>query len=99
MEVRKVEDDAEKGTMSYFHYKSQKPKNGEMLTSGDRDRIAGEVAGNAEPELKSCLQSQLILTFWDSLESVAGGQRFLNTKYFSPKWCLRTIHSPGGGVS
>ena len=101
-----MEDDAEKTTMSYLEYKSRRlvmeSSLGRPLTSGERDRIAGEVAGKgraSDHTLKPCLQSELILTYWGALESVYEGQRFFNTKYFSSKWSLNTIHQPGGGVS
>lgn len=99
-EVRKVEDDAEKTTMNYLAYKSRRVVDEEekerQLTSNERHSIAGEVADNIK--IKSCLQSELVLTFWGVLESVLGGTQFYNTRIFSSKWALATIHSPGGGV-
>ena len=92
--------------MSYLEYKARRvvreAETGGSLTSGERDEIAGEIAGkgrNSDHNLKPCLQSELILTYWGALESVIDGQRFFNTKYFSSKWSLQAIHNPGGGVS
>jgi hypothetical protein len=106
VDVRKLEDDAEKTTMSYLEYSSKRAAKenelGRTLTSTERDRISGEIAGvngNANKYLKGCLQSDLVLTYWGSLMSVANGRRFVNTKYFSSKWSEQTIHQPGGGVS
>lgn len=102
-EVRSVENDAEKSTMGYLIYKAKrKVKEAEkgVLSGKDRHEIAGEVAREGYQDLKPCLQSELILTYWGSLESVdPDGQRFSNTKYFSSKWSQETIHQPGGGVS
>jgi hypothetical protein len=106
VDVRKVEDDAEKTTMSYLEYRSKRaPKEKELgrtLTSTERDKISGEIAGingKANKQLKACLQSELVLTYWGALMSVHEGQGYLNTKYFSSKWSDKTIHQPGGGVS
>jgi hypothetical protein len=106
-ELRRVEDDAEKSTMGYLLYKGarqkmEEEKLGGILSSTDRDKIAAVVAGKgkkSDQTLKPCLQSELILTYWASLESVVNGRRFFNTKYFSSKWSQKTIHQPGGGVS
>jgi hypothetical protein len=102
VEVRNVENDAEKSVMTYLEYKIQRAnmekKTGEKLTSSERDEIARKLAGG-DKNLKACLQSELILTYWGSLQSVVEGRRFFNTKYFSSKWSIDTIHKPGGGVS
>ena len=104
--VRKVEDDSEKCTMSFKTYKAlrvaMEEKKGKGLTSSERDQIAAELAGKGKDcdlDLKPCLQSEMIFTYWKDLENIVEGRRFFNTKYFSSKWSQKTIHQPGGGVS
>lgn len=92
--------------MCYLEYReirrAKEQESGKALTSADRDQISGELAGRggaSDKSLKHCLQSELVLRYWESLASVAGGEHFFNTKYFSSEWSDKTIHQPGGGVS
>lgn len=88
--------------MSYLAYKSRRKvvvdelAEGQELSIAQKHKIVGEIAD--DPNIKVCLQSELIVKFWGALESV-DGRRFYNTRFFSSKWVINTIHSPGGGVS
>jgi len=96
-----VENDAEKTTMSFKDYKGRQATKekelGRELNNSERDQITKLIADAGD--LKRCLQSKLVLSYWASLESVLDGKHFHNTKYFASKWVDKTIHSPGGGVS
>lgn len=107
MDVRRVEDDAEKSTMRFLEYMSQrqemlaKSKNG-SLGMKDRDQLAkvADSQGLTDKTLKRCLQSEEVVRYWEALMSVsADGRRFFNTIHFSSKWSDKVIHQPGGGVS
>ena len=91
--------------MGFLEYRGQRQamesKLGPKLKSTDRDKLAklAEKRGTTDKTLKSCLQSEDILSYWEALASVVEGRVFYNTKYFSSKWSKRTIQQPGGGVS
>jgi AAA+ ATPase superfamily predicted ATPase len=98
-EVRKVEDDAERTTMSFLLYTSLR-KGKTELTNKERSELADEVSrSSTNKDLKRCFQSELVVTFWNALASVNNGRDFMNTKYLSSKWAADTILQPGGGVS
>lgn len=107
MDVRRVEDDAEKSTMRFLEYRSHRQemiKNSAdgKLTMKDRDQLSSVAMkhGLLDKSLKRCLQSEDVVRYWEALMSVAPeGQRFFNTIHFSSKWSDKTIHQPGGGVS
>jgi hypothetical protein len=102
VEFQNVENDAEKSVMTYLEYKIQRAnkekKTGEKLRSSEKDEIVSKLAGS-DKNLNACLQSELILTYLGSLQSVVEGRHLFNTKYFSSKWSIDMIHKPGGGVS
>jgi hypothetical protein len=105
MDVRQVEDNAEKSTMRYLEYRNErevleKERNGK-LTAGDRAMLAklAEKKGATDKILKRCLQSEDVVSFWKALTSISVVGRFLNTKYMASKWTDGVVHQPGGGVS
>ena len=102
VEVRKLEDDAEKTTMKFLEYRGQRQaiesKIGRKLKRAEEAKMAEEI-DTTDKTLKSCLQSEDILAYWEALASVVDGRAFYNTKHFSSKWSERTIQQPGGGVS
>lgn len=102
-EIRKVENDKEKTQMIYLQFVAERTnienESGKKLTSAQRNQISHSLVGK-NGTLKKCLQSELVMTYWDALTTIKEGRAFLNTKYFSSKWSNTVIHrQPGGGVS
>jgi hypothetical protein len=104
-DVRRVEDDAEKTTMRFLEYRRRRQvkekESGRVLSNAERNVLSKSVMENAGKDisLKHCLQSEDVISYWETLASVLNGKPYLYTTYFSSKWSDKTIHQPGGGVS
>lgn len=106
-DVRKVEDDNERSTLTFGMYDCQRRKveaemePGMALRAWEKDDLAkyADVLGTRSVSLRRCLQSEDVVQYWRSLCAESAGMSFVHTEYFGSKWVDKAVHRPGGGVS